>query len=107
MFARQPEQDQTLFPVTTVGFVGFLLGGLSILAAAIFMAIWSSPDNWLGSGNLSGAETFFAVTAALLGIAAAGAATAAMAVYGERARIDYSIIVIGLLVATLLIMVLV
>ena len=107
MTAHQLEQEPTFFPVTTRGFVAFILGGLHILCLVIFMAIWSTADDLIGATPLTTWETVAALVAVAVGFASAIVSIIAIAASGERARVEFSILALGLAAPAFLISLLV
>jgi hypothetical protein len=102
MIARHPEQEPSLFPVTTAGFIAFVAGGLFVLSLVVFIALWSTPDSFIGSSSLSGWETAAATVALIMGLAATLFSGVALVIYGDRAKVQYTILGLGLVVSALL-----
>ena len=107
MYAKHPEQESSLFPVTTLGFSGFILGGLHVLALTIFFAIWSTQDELIGSTPLTTAETAVAVISVVVGLASAATSIAAILMSGERSKVQYSVLALGFVAPALLLSLLV
>lgn len=101
MIARHPEQEPSLFPVTTAGFVAFIAGGLFILSLVVFIALWSTPDDFIGSSSMTGWETAAATVTVITGFVAALASAAALVIFGDRAKVHYTIVGFGLVVSAL------
>jgi hypothetical protein len=102
VLAQHEAQESTLFPVTTAGFVAFMLGALHILSLVVFFAMWSTPDEWIGNTPLTSGETVAAVISIVIGLASALATGFAMVMSGERAKVQYSVLALGIIAPVLM-----
>lgn len=97
MIAQHQAQESTVFPITSVGFAAFLLGAVHVLSLVIFFAMWSTPDEWIGSTALSAWETAAAGISIVIGLASAAVSASAIFVSGERAKVQYSVLALGVI----------
>ena len=102
MFAHHEAQESTLFPTTSGGFIAFLLGALHVLSLIVFLAMWSTPDEWIGTTPLSTGQTAAAVISIVIGLSSAVASGYAVFLSGERAKVQYSVLALGVVAPVLM-----